>query len=131
MEQLRHRRADMTTSSAPIQLPPRVELLIEQAKDQAALDKRTEQRYPFFQPVTLRRGLQSLSAFSRDISESGMGLLHDMPIGGEYTVVVHDPDGCAYDITGVVMWCRPCGQGWYLSGVRFSRVQEMPGRRRD
>ena len=34
-------------------------------------------------------------------------------------------------ITGVVMWCRPCGQGWYLSGVRFSRVQEMPGRRRD
>ena len=120
-----------TTLSALIQLPPRVELLIEQAKDQAAQDKRTEQRYPFFQPVTLRRGSQHLAAFSRDISESGMGLLHDMPIGGEYTIAVHDPDGCAYDLTGVVMWCRSCGQGWYLSGVRFSRVQEVSARRRD
>lgn len=101
----------------------RVELLIEHAKDEAQKDDRAQPRYPLFQPVTLRRGLQCLSAFSRDISESGIGLLHDMPIGGEYKIAIRDGFGCEYELTGEVLWCRPCGQGWYLSGVRFCRVQ--------
>ena len=102
---------------------PRVERLIDQAKDQAAQDNRTEPRFPLFQPVTLHRGSQVLSAFSRDVSETGMGLLHDMPIGGEYTIVVHDTGGREYELTGVVLWCRPCGQGWYISGIHFCRIQ--------
>ena len=71
----------------------------------------------------LRRGTQLLSAFSRDVSEGGIGLLHDMPIGGEYTITVQDAAGHEYDLTGEVLWCRPCGQGWYISGVRFCGIE--------
>jgi len=106
---------------APPEIRPRVERLIDEAKEQAAQDSRTEARFPLFQPVTLFRGSQLLSAFSRDVSESGMGLLHDMPIGGEYTIHFRDPEGDEFDLNAVVLWCRPCGQGWYISGVRFCR----------
>lgn len=112
----------MKPPSIPAELQPRVEKLIDQAKDQAALDSRTEARFPLFQPVSLFRGTHLLSAFSRDVSESGMGLLHDMPIGGEYTISVHDATGHQYELTGVVLWCRPCGQGWYISGLRFCKI---------
>ncbi len=115
-------RSNMTTPlHLPAYLQPRVDRLIEQAKDQAAEDNRGEQRFPLFQPVTLRRGSQILSAFSRDVSEVGIGLLHDMPIGGKYTISIQDNAGGQYDLPGVVLWCRPCGQGWYISGVGFCR----------
>ena len=110
------------------QSPPvcsRVERLIEHAKDEAQKDDRAQPRYPLFQPVTLRRGLQCLSAFSRDISERGIGLLHDMPIGGEYTIAIRDGFGRDYELAGEVLWCRPCGQGWYISGVQFCRVHQV------
>ena len=107
----------------PTVLRPRIEGLIDRAMDQAAEDDRAEPRFPLFQPVTLRRGSQLLSAFSRDISDTGIGLLHDMPIGGEYTISVHDISGCEYELTGHVLWCRPCGQGWYISGVQFCRIE--------
>ena len=100
-----------------------LERLIEHAKDEAQKDDRAQPRFPLFQPVSLRRGLQCLSAFSRDISEVGIGLLHDMPIGGEYTISIRDGFGADYELAGEVLWCRPCGQGWYISGVRFCRVQ--------
>ncbi|MCE9527007.1 MAG: PilZ domain-containing protein [Planctomycetales bacterium] len=101
---------------------PRIDRLMDLAKDQAAQDSRTEPRVPLFQPVMLRRGTHYLSAFSRDISEAGIGLLHDMPIGGEYTITVQDTAGRQYDLTGAVLWCRPCGQGWYISGMRFCNI---------
>ena len=104
-------------------LQPRIARLIDLAQVQAAHDDRAEPRFPLFQPVTLRRGSQLLSAFSRDVSELGIGLLHDMPIGGEYTISILDPAGCGYELTGIVLWCRPCGQGWYISGMRFCRLE--------
>ncbi|MFN0019060.1 MAG: PilZ domain-containing protein [Pirellulaceae bacterium] len=112
-----------TTLQDQAALQPRIERLLEMAKDQVAQDSRTEPRIPLFQPVMLHRGTQFLSAFSRDVSEAGIGLLHDMPIGGEYTITVQDATGREYDLTGAVLWCRPCGQGWYISGVRFCRIE--------
>lgn len=102
---------------------PSIDRLIDHAQVQAAQDDRQGQRFPLFQPVMLRRGARLMSAFSRDISENGIGLLHDMPIGGEYTISIHDPAGCKYELTGVVLWCHPCGQGWYISGMQFCRVE--------
>ena len=93
--------------------------LVNQAKADKDRNLRSEQRYPFFQSVILNRGRQSLSAFSRDISEKGMGLLHDMPLAGNYTVIVIDETGRQHHLSAEVIWCRPCGQGWYLSGVQF------------
>lgn len=101
----------------------RVERLIEHAQDEAQKDNRVGPRFPLFQPVTLRRGVQCLSAFSRDISETGLGLLHDMPIGGEYVIAICDGFGCEYELAGEVLWCHPCGQGWYISGVRFCQIE--------
>ena len=52
-------------------------------------ERRSEPRHPFFAPVTLRvveRPSQLLSAFSREISQSGIGLLHNMPIERGTTV---------------------------------------------
>ena len=114
-------RSTMNANSF-IPLQSRVQLLIEHAKDEAQKEERSLPRYPLFQPVSLRRGLQCLSAFSRDISEIGIGLLHDMPIGGEYIIAICDGFGVEYELAGEVLWCRPCGQGWYISGIRFCRL---------
>ena len=88
------------------------------------IDRRGAQRHPFFRPVVvtvLGSIKQDIEAFSREISSTGMGLLHHLPLTAK-TVVLSIPDDGAEDVllAGEVIWCRPCGKGWFLSGVRFT-----------
>jgi len=112
-----------TDTQSARRLPP--QWYVDEVAEQEIQDGRANPRFPLFQPVTLHRGVQLLSAFSRDVSETGMGLLHDMPIGGEYKISIEDTDGCCFEMSGIVLWCRPCGQGWYISGVRFCRNEKL------
>ena len=101
-----------------------VDRLVDMAQAADMADRRTDQRYPFFQPVSLSidgggRNRFSFSAFSRDISADGMGLLHNMPLRpGEAVLKVYEDSG-EVAIPCEIKWCEPCGEGWFLSGVRF------------
>ena len=89
-------------------------------------ERREDPRHPLFAPVSLcimdQPGLL-MSAFSREISCSGIGLLHVMPIEkgqvGKVSIKVEEKQ---MFMTAECVWCRPVGDGWFLSGWRFVRV---------
>jgi hypothetical protein len=100
---------------------PLVEALLDEA---ATANRRLMKRYPFFRQATITiGGSTTLSAFSRDISPSGVGLLHSMPLEpGQVTVKLAWGKGSQIDVRTEIRWCRAAGEGWYLSGGRFLRL---------
>jgi hypothetical protein len=101
----------------------RLEALLASTREVEDAERRSDVRHSFFAPVTLagcEEPSRSWSAFSREISASGIGLLHNMPLpkGRVYELTIgRDGTGCS--CTAEVVWCRPAGEGWYLSGWRF------------
>ena len=99
--------------------------MIEDAK-LANDERRNNGRYPYFQPVMiqLKDSPELYSAFTRDVSLTGIGLLHWMPIQPQtITVMGKLTDGMDVRIGVRVVWCVPCGEGWYISGGRFLEVE--------
>jgi hypothetical protein len=110
------------------QISTAVTKLLDEARQAENSDRRVAPRQPYFQPVTIvtQDRKQKLSAFSREISSSGIGLLHYMPImPGEVTLTISSPVGTAFRVRTEIVWCRPCGEGWYLSGGRFLELAEQ------
>jgi hypothetical protein len=89
-------------------------------------ERRRENRVPFFGPVSVSladASGASLSAFARDISLGGIGLVHLMPLPpGEVLIGVTLPSGRCISLRTYVAWCRDYGDGWYASGGRFLGV---------
>jgi hypothetical protein len=100
-----------------------VSQLIREAVLEAEVDRRIRQRYPFFRPAKIALDDAqpiSRSAFCRDISPTGVGLLHDFPLENREVVVAVTTDaGRSVSLRIDIMWCKPCGEGWYMSGGRF------------
>lgn len=98
-------------------------LLVEaRANDQR--DDRWGIRYPFFRAVSIvgPHGEQ-YDAFSRDISASGIGLLHNMEIPpGIVDIRITSVRSYALHVQTRIFWCQACGEGWYISGGRFMGV---------
>lgn len=93
------------------------------AAAQGHADRRVDPRHAFFTTVTLRSDSNPsvvVSAFSREISRSGIGLLHAAPV---FAKELYEVDIRIVDVRVVrraqVIWCRAVGDGWYLSGIRF------------
>jgi hypothetical protein len=86
-------------------------------------ERRSEPRYPFFQPViiTFDHGLvRQVPAFLREISAVGMGLLHAMPLEpGRVEFALTNNREPQFTIPADIRWCRACGEGWYVSGGTF------------
>jgi len=104
-----------------------VRRMIYDAK-QADDERRRNGRYPYFQPVMiqLKDSPELYSAFTRDVSPSGIGLLHWMPIHPQpMTVITSLGDGTDLRLSVKVAWCVPCGEGWYISGGRFMDVEQL------
>jgi hypothetical protein len=101
----------------------KIELLVEAARAADFGDRRADERYPFYRPVTIlgeNSDVRRFSAFSRDISAGGMGLVHNVPVvEGRVTLIIHTQSGEQVRLPGLIGWCRPCGEGWYMSGARF------------
>ena len=89
---------------------------------QRSQDRRAgERRCPFFRPASIIRESESdhrYSAFTRDISMSGIGLLHDFQLGLEVIDVLLADETRPLRLD--VQWCRSCGAGWFVSGGRFA-----------
>lgn len=98
-----------------------LEALLEAARSNS--DRRVDIRHAFFTAVTLRSVTAPsllISAFSREISVSGIGLLHGAPIvvGANYEIDIRIEDFRVHK-TARVIWCRNVGDGWFVSGCRF------------
>ena len=89
-------------------------------------ERRAERRLPCFGPVTVSLPSDpevALSAFARDVSPSGIGLVHLMPLDrGEVVVNFPLPSGKLVALQTELLWCRDYGNGWYASGGRFLDV---------
>ena len=112
----------MSRRVSELGLQGKIDCLLTEAKAAEAKDRRLETRYSFFRPVsiTVYPGQTKLSAFSRDISAIGMGLLTNVPLNpGKVTVTVACHTKEELNLLMRVEWCQPCAEGWYLSGARF------------
>jgi hypothetical protein len=101
-----------------------IRILVEKARADDHSERRGSQRYPFFRPVIVvpkhhRPG--GLSAYARDISHSGIGLILFWPLEtGPVELAIRIGEDEEVTVTGHVHWCQPCGQGWYSAGICFT-----------
>ena len=103
-------------------------LLIE-ARANDKREARWGLRYPFFRAASIGTGAGNrYSAFSRDISASGIGLLHNMELPlGEVEISTTTRGGYSARIRTQIVQCRLCGEGWYMSGGQFVSPSSQEG----
>jgi hypothetical protein len=95
--------------------------LIVEARSKENKDRRRDVRHAFFRPVSVEvdNGCR-YSAFSREISSSGIGLIHNVDLpNGDVEITISSEQGYSIRVRTNIMWCQPCGEGWYISGGKF------------
>ncbi len=98
--------------------------LIVEAQIDAAHDRRLDTRLPFFRPVSIKtpEGNQ-YSAFSREISASGIGLIHNVQLDdGKVELIIPTRQEQWIHVEATILWCESCGEGWYVSGGQFDGI---------
>lgn len=100
-----------------------LQTLMFEARSDDQLDRRGAARYPFFRPVRIvpaEGRLAEHTAFTRELSTTGVGLLHNVRLRpGLVTIALRTQDGDEVRLPTEILWCRPCGDGWYVSGGKF------------
>lgn len=100
-----------------------LESLLAATRSDKGAERRVDPRYPFFTSVTLHplaASERTISAFSREISRGGLGLLHAGPISLAETYEVEIRiQQIKFRRQARVIWCRSAGDGWFLSGCQF------------
>ena len=98
------------------------------------LERRSDTRLPFQRPVEVTplekddapldtSGSQSVTAYTRDISVGGVGLLHDQPITSNRVLLTFELlGGETVSLVALLTWCRYLGDFWYSSGGRLIGV---------
>ncbi|HEY1599027.1 MAG TPA: hypothetical protein VGG64_05465 [Pirellulales bacterium] len=94
------------------------------ARDEDLRENPNGTRHPFFHPVSIQfDNGHRLMAFSRDLSGLGIGLLHEVPLPlEEVAVSIKTGRGYHVKVRISISWCRPCGDGHYISGGQFTSV---------
>jgi hypothetical protein len=104
----------------PVQAGEAIYGLIVEADNDDKKDLRAEVRFPFFRSLSIRVDGGSYSAFSRDISDSGIGLLHNFELKpGEVEISIPSKNGWTVRVRTQIIWSSMCGEGWYVSGGHF------------
>ncbi len=123
--------SETTIVTASVDGTPLSELvtrLLTEAQDDIPFDRRHHLRQPFFRPVTIlnKDGNPCVNfAFTRDICQTGIGLLHDAPLPlDEVTVTIHCKNKTMVRLQAQIEWSRTSGDDWYLSGGRLLRADE-------
>ena len=111
-----------------IQSAPKLRQTVNRMISDAKLvndERRANGRFPYFQPVMvqLSHSPALYSAFTRDISATGVGLLHGLPIQPQtITLISKLKDDVDIQVSVRIIWCVPCSEGWYISGGPFLAV---------
>ena len=117
----------LTSDIVITKLKSKLHALIRHAKASHESEQRAEPRYPFFQPITISRGSENISALSKDISLTGIGVLHSVPLPeGRLVVGIPCEFGNVLHLLGEVVWSKTFGGGWHLSGIQF--IDEVDGK---
>ncbi len=88
-------------------------------------ERRADERIPFTQRVTLYFDDSEVpvQVTVRDISASGIGFIHDMPLEPrEATVRITVESGTSFCGRVQILWSKEAARGCYLSGARFVSV---------
>lgn len=97
--------------------------ILREAQASESRECRDRIRYSFFRPLTLHVGTKSCGGFSREVSETGIGLLHNFPLrAGEIDVTIPTEQGYSVRIHTRIIWCTPCGEDWFISGGEFVNI---------
>ena len=92
------------------------------------VEHRRAVRRPFLGSATVSltgASSNAFTAFARDVSTLGIGLVHTQPIDcGEVVVRLHQAGGRSIAFRTEILWCKDFGDGWYASGGRFLDVVE-------
>ncbi|HUY34359.1 MAG TPA: PilZ domain-containing protein [Pirellulales bacterium] len=109
--------------------------LLDRSLGTTGFDRRGTGRSPFSGPVTISvegEEVPRFSAFARDISPLGVGLLHMMRLEpGQVIVTLCGANGETLSLRTQVIWCESAGEGWYTSGGRFLDVFDYTSRDRE
>ena len=81
---------------------------------------RTNERLELSVPAELRtpRG-NSIAAMTREISRTGIGLLHRGAVTPGEVMVRMASETREFKYNVVIEWCSPCDNGMFMSGGRF------------
>jgi hypothetical protein len=103
-----------------------VRQLIQAAQNGERWERRQHVRYSYHRPVTINldHSMQHFSALTREISQTGVGLLHEHPVRTDdvISMTMQYKSGYAVTVPMVGVWCRPCGAHWYISNGCFRDV---------
>ena len=104
-------------SLADLELVNRVRVMLEDAHA-AQAERRLHDRTSFFTPVFVStEDGQTHTGFTRDVSRTGISLLHRLPIEPQrVNLLLTRPTGGVVEMTVNLTWCNTCGEGWYISG---------------
>ena len=118
-----------------VELGEAIDQLLAESKQMEHVERRAELRHPFLGLVSvtsMETGKGLISAFSREISRSGIGLLHYKELRpGPVLLTLTSPAGTKLEVVTDILWCRPMGEGWFVSGGRsLSQRNQLPRVRR-
>lgn len=103
----------------------RIHHSLRQILEDPKWERRAVRRLPYFGPVTLSLQADSrtrFSAFARDISGDGIGLVHCAAVPTGEVVVTLSGEDTPIQLRTEIVWCRNYGNGWFASGGRFLDV---------
>ncbi|MEZ6129437.1 MAG: PilZ domain-containing protein [Planctomycetaceae bacterium] len=81
---------------------------------------RTNERLELSVPAEIKtlRG-NTISAMTREISRTGIGMLHRGSINPGETTVRMASETREFEYRVMIEWCQPCDNGMFMSGGRF------------
>ena len=116
----------MAVGDLGISLEDQLRELMAEARADDQFDRRGAARYPFFRQVHIESesGRLDCVAFTRELSRVSIGLLQNVSLPpGWVTLIIPRPRGNPLYLATEILWCRPCGEGWYLSGGLLHGVE--------
>ena len=109
-----------------VSLRDRVQLWL--AGQVESLRERLAPRYPFFRPAWIRfgsRAARPVPGFARDISVSGLGLIHDTTARSESAFVTIEDEAGSFEFRIRRAWCRRCSPERFSSGWTFAPATRL------
>lgn len=110
------------------QLKVVIDRLISEDREYNQKERRSVQRLPFFRPATLWLGRQQeepQSCFVRDISERGIGMVHQFNPAPDRmgTIGIHRLWDEPMVFRANCRWSECWGSGWFISGWNIHSIE--------